>query len=202
MKNNQKGFSFVVIISIIFVFGIVGFSGWYIWQNQKPDTAKRKSNITTSGTDMNSLTIYKDTELGFYFDYPNSWELAVYSTKTSISFVAPNQFSVDLKSSSKRNELMDSPIANVVDFYLSGENVVIKWADGTSDLFKDDQIIYNGTTGIIVTGNSFGAYLVGMKHVDYIKGYDVVLFSNLLESKNNEDVKPRLLQLMQDFQKI
>ncbi len=69
MKINQNGFSTIVVLLFIVIIGLIGGTGWYVWQSQnntkpntsesasttakKEDTSNDKAKIDTTITDVN-----------------------------------------------------------------------------------------------------------------------------------------------------
>lgn len=86
MQKNQKGFGHVGIIVIVIVLGLVGLSGWFVWNNNKTDDASNtgatKNDSSETNDDSQTETydvpagyeLYKNTELGFKLTYPETWQ--------------------------------------------------------------------------------------------------------------------------------
>lgn len=84
MKNNQKGFSVVEGILILVVFGLVGFAGWYVYQNRAKSESKaqqtsheqaasEQANDTTSTKLPANFVQYENRDYGLKFQYPKAW---------------------------------------------------------------------------------------------------------------------------------
>jgi hypothetical protein len=86
LGTNNKGFTLVEALLIVLVVAVIGFGGYYVWQNQrKDDTTKANS---TSSTSPNSVTKSGSTDPyqgwksycsslgGLCIKYPSSWTYA------------------------------------------------------------------------------------------------------------------------------
>jgi hypothetical protein len=87
MHKNQKGFGHAGIILIIVVIGLVGLSGWFVWNKNK--SADQKMTANTSQKDSakgdeddktkapyvkpENYTSYSKAELNFSLAYPTEW---------------------------------------------------------------------------------------------------------------------------------
>jgi len=95
MKNHQHGFGIVEVIILLVILGLVGLSGWFVWQKQHPDNpVKSASHSTVSNTPPakdNSYKVpegyisYENKELGFKFAYPAAWGNAENDNDTTAS---------------------------------------------------------------------------------------------------------------------
>lgn len=52
MKHNQKGFSAVEVVIMLVIIGLIGATGWYVWQQRNKNTATPTQN--TSSINPNS----------------------------------------------------------------------------------------------------------------------------------------------------
>lgn len=91
-KHNQKGFGHLAISLIVIVVGLIGFTGWYVWQNR--DDKKSSSKILETSKTKKSSPLnapsgwgeYRDDRLSIRFAYPPEWgdisveELSAYTT--------------------------------------------------------------------------------------------------------------------------
>lgn len=85
MKNNQKGFSLVEGMLLVLVIAVVGFGGYYVWnQQQKKDTSSQPSPTSSESTNTSEE---KDTEEEQEVDKAKDW--TVYSG-TSFSVKIPD----------------------------------------------------------------------------------------------------------------
>lgn len=87
MKNNQKGFSHIVIPVIIAVIAVVVFAGWYVYSKQNKDNKQPAtqtqgsdtSNTEPQPTSVAQLNVFKIPELGVEFELPESLNGLYYS---------------------------------------------------------------------------------------------------------------------------
>ena len=83
---NQRGFHIWLIPLIIVLIGIIGFTGWYVWDANKstsnlPENTTNTDNtptptpttalVTTPTPATTPATTYNDDKYGFSFDYPS-----------------------------------------------------------------------------------------------------------------------------------
>ena len=86
MHKNQKGFGHVGIMVIIIVLGLVGLSGWFVWDNgkNKDDSSKdisksqnesdnTKSEQESESTEKPKLKTYAGPNITFA--YPDTWTI-------------------------------------------------------------------------------------------------------------------------------
>ncbi|HEX8227531.1 MAG TPA: hypothetical protein VF572_06715 [Candidatus Saccharimonadales bacterium] len=83
MKSQQHGFGALGVFSIILVLGIIGFSGWFVWQKSAAnETAQDTAAKATPGNKKAApekyvvpagFTLYENADHGFKFAYPTKW---------------------------------------------------------------------------------------------------------------------------------
>jgi hypothetical protein len=85
-RNTQAGFSLPHVLLLLLLIGIIGFTGWRVYDAQKK-TSKTLDNAANSQNDVKAETKkpaaamvvpegfveYKNQELGFQFAYPKEW---------------------------------------------------------------------------------------------------------------------------------
>lgn len=85
MKHKQNGFTVVEGFIIVVVVALIGFAGWFVWQDNKKDDQSSTAPPDTSqeeqdedGEPKEKYTIpdgyklYEDAEIGFKFAYPKN----------------------------------------------------------------------------------------------------------------------------------
>ena len=81
MRINQKGFTVVEGLLIVVAVLVLGFGGYYVWnENQKDNSlssahenSEQKSGEESELTDEQVLSNYESSELGVKFSYPTEW---------------------------------------------------------------------------------------------------------------------------------
>jgi len=82
--QNAQGFSVVEALLVLVILGLIGFSGWFVWQSKAKtekslDAAKQSSALaapTPEKPKKQNNPIYTSTDHGYSFEYPLSWEAA------------------------------------------------------------------------------------------------------------------------------
>ncbi len=93
IHKSQSGFSPVHVVLILVLVGIIGFTGWKVYDAGKPTKmvdsnavtpdAKKESNRAEENKIPDGFTEYENKDLGFKFIYPQSWgEVQVNKTET------------------------------------------------------------------------------------------------------------------------
>ena len=81
MKNSQKGFVIPLVIVVIALLAIGG--GIYAYQKNTTQRVQIGDTNATSTIDTVNWKTYKNTELGFQFMYPSTWNLEDYDLVTT-----------------------------------------------------------------------------------------------------------------------
>ncbi len=63
MKKNQNGFSAVGILLVVVVLGLIGGTGWYVWQKQDKNDAVTKTSSQISEDKAKTQETKKETNL-------------------------------------------------------------------------------------------------------------------------------------------
>lgn len=71
MKTIQRGFTIVETLLVILVATVVGFGGYYVWQNRHPKPAQTSSSASTA-SQQNPHKITFDEDF-FTFQAPTGW---------------------------------------------------------------------------------------------------------------------------------
>ncbi|MEI6237341.1 MAG: hypothetical protein WCP03_01955 [Candidatus Saccharibacteria bacterium] len=74
MKNsNQSGFSLIIVVLIVVLFGIIGFTGWYIYNSTKKNNTLAKTsnsqNISQDAKNNNHSSSKQRTFVNSFFKY-------------------------------------------------------------------------------------------------------------------------------------
>ncbi len=91
--NKQNGFSVVEGLLIVLVIAIVGFGGWYVWNNNKTPV---RENIALNQDDANNAdsNSNKDTTQAIPTELPSGWE-EVSSAEVPFTFGLPKGWKAD-----------------------------------------------------------------------------------------------------------
>lgn len=112
MKKEQKGFSLVEVLLTLLVTAVIGFGGYYVWQNQHNNNdakaSSTKATITKTESRPNNTDPYQDWKSytlpyeKLSFKYPSDWAISnenakgrdVVSVKSSDNFTIMIQVGV------------------------------------------------------------------------------------------------------------
>lgn len=106
--KNSKGFTLVETLLVILVLAVIGFGGYYVWQNQHKDETKvssNKSTATKTETKSQSSDPYqgwKSYTLPYEklsFKYPSDWTLSDEraTNRDVVSVKSADNFTVDIQ---------------------------------------------------------------------------------------------------------
>ena len=82
MNLNNKGFGFFPVLLAILLISVIGFGGYYVWNENKSDTPGPQPNnsvleqseeSTEAEQESSNLITYLDDESGITFEYPREW---------------------------------------------------------------------------------------------------------------------------------
>jgi prepilin-type N-terminal cleavage/methylation domain-containing protein len=87
MKNKQKGFTVVEVLMVLVIVLLVGFAGWYVWnQRDKSDDKSTSTSTNKSADDAHEMTpeqsptygwkTYTNKEGMYTFKHPSDWVFA------------------------------------------------------------------------------------------------------------------------------
>ena len=87
--KNQKGFSAIYVVLIITIVGIIGFTGWYVYNTQRnnnkmsdtvsgvtPVKHKKPTSTVSTGEELADWRTYSNSKYtSFSFKYPQNVEI-------------------------------------------------------------------------------------------------------------------------------
>ncbi|MEO5628109.1 MAG: hypothetical protein ABIQ89_04465 [Candidatus Saccharimonadales bacterium] len=76
LKNNQRGFSPLIILLVIVILGVLGFAGWTVWKKSKATpatTSSAKTEVTKDKTAKPEPTYTMPTSAAFRVVAPDGW---------------------------------------------------------------------------------------------------------------------------------
>ncbi len=90
MKIDQSGFSAVEGLLIVIVLGIIGGTGWYVYNSQQEDKPVQQAEVTNSQPKPEEITTkvkdtaktYTNLEFKFSVQYPDDWEVRTDDRRT------------------------------------------------------------------------------------------------------------------------
>jgi cytoskeletal protein RodZ len=80
-RSNQTGFSIIEAVFIVAVIGIMGATGWFVYQHNRVKPTDAATNNTTNNQQAtttqptNTPATYTSTAGGFSFTYPAGWKV-------------------------------------------------------------------------------------------------------------------------------
>ena len=79
--KKESGFGAVPALLVLAVFGIIGGTGWYVWQQKRAAQPAANTAITPAASEPQvepeeAMKEYRNTDYGFSFSYPASWTIS------------------------------------------------------------------------------------------------------------------------------
>src|SRR5262249_20257792 len=79
-QKQQQGFGHMMLLLGLVVLAVVGFAGWYVWQNQTTTKSTSMTTVTAAAykrttTVPSSWVKYTDTKDGLSFYHPTDWKV-------------------------------------------------------------------------------------------------------------------------------
>lgn len=71
MKHFQKGYSAVAVLLLVIIVGLIGATGWYVYDTQNTKNSETSDAATTYLQET-------DSTKSFSYKYPDSWEIKPY----------------------------------------------------------------------------------------------------------------------------
>lgn len=109
MIKNEKGFGVVEVILILVIIGIIGFTGWRVYEANREASQVPIDNSTIVPREKSSVPDgwkkYENKDLSFSFAYPEEWGEVIVSNETTphegghyyLDFSKYDQFKVAIK---------------------------------------------------------------------------------------------------------
>lgn len=106
MKNNQKGFTLIEGLLMLLVVSVIGFGGYYVWQNQQDEnnsdtilTQEQTSKAVSQPSNSDPYKGWKTYALHYEklsFKYPSGWTVSKQDEngRDSVSIKSPGNFTV------------------------------------------------------------------------------------------------------------
>ena len=210
MKNKQNGFSIVELILILVLFGIIGFTGWFV-RNARNNANNSLTNasklnipkISKAGSsDSNTKTSkcssgeqsgeleYSNNAVGFSFMYPVKWGVAKNSGNT-VTFgedTCSHMIAWYKSSNVSATGGGDSPLIYAYGYKNDSSGYSILSLGNKTEKIAASDVMYNSEDAqnsyIVFKGTSLGHFYAGMAKLNN-KAYDSVIFLS-----NNETEEP------------
>lgn len=124
-RKGQRGFGAVEIILVIFIVGLIGVGGWYVWQaNNKSVGQTQVGNSYTQHdkvSEQPKLTnTFNNSLVPFTFEYPKEWNVEV-DERIKGGQPLPGQYSIELRTPDA--VLKEGPIGGT--FISKGARIVV-----------------------------------------------------------------------------
>lgn len=160
MGGKQKGFSIVEGLLVFVIVGILGFTGWFVWNSQKQTNKSNNSTVvstkkaTATNTTTTSLTATEDT--------------TEYVTQGTAKYVVIKEWGVKF------------PLANTV-------KALSFTYDTSGEIFSSDAIIITGITDS--SGKQFTSFTSSSTANKYDESVDAICITyGLGRSTNSSEI--------------
>jgi len=160
MKKNQSGFSIVEGLLILIIVGIIGGTGWYVWQAKNNTDDNLSSATKTSNSSQSTATTspysgwktFTSENEKFTFKYPNDWKITSEAPngnlKEEVGLQGPNNFLMTYSLVK-----IDPNAATPADHAKSG-------SDNDPYAYDPNSNVYNGATKLNIKNFERPLYIV------------------------------------------
>lgn len=164
MNKNQKGFSAVEGLLILIIVGLIGFTGWYVWQaKQNADKTLNAAATTASNTpktikNSSQQIKYVDKQNGFSFVYEAN-------NKPTISVIAEDALKLKnfggdyLSYDTTKNQFVTTDYLNVSTAFQptikTGKTDIYVWDEGDAGTVSRTYIVHLNNQKILTVAYEY-----------------------------------------------
>lgn len=91
IKQNQQGFSHLIILLLILLLLVIGFVGWRVWDSKKGSDTSGSSSVEKTDEPAEEVTVVMPPSEGYQVALPDTWVSSTCADSPDLLFLAPTE---------------------------------------------------------------------------------------------------------------